>query len=357
MADPTMELLKELTEANGIPGYEGRVRAIIRKRFETLGEISQDKIGSVICKVEGSSETPKVMLAGHMDEIGFMVKHITKEGFIHFLPLGGWFDQVLLGQRVVINTRQGEVVGVIGAKPPYLLPADQRNKVIKRKEMYIDIGATSKEEVEEAGVRAGDPVIPRADFVLLANGNTYLSKAFDDRVGVALIVSSLEELKSNEHPNTIFGVATVQEEVGVRGATTSVRAVDPDVAIILESDIAGDVPGIKPEESSVKLGKGPSMLIYDARMIPNIKLRNFLMDTAEEMEIPLQVSYVERGGTDGGAIHLHNTGVPTVVLTVPARHIHSDSSIIHRGDYDNAVQLLVEVLKRLDAKIVAEFTA
>ncbi|UCD41564.1 MAG: M42 family metallopeptidase [Chloroflexota bacterium] len=357
MADPTMELLRELTEAKGIPGYEGQVRGIVRKHFESLGEISQDKIGSVICKAEGSFEAPKVMLAGHMDEIGFMVKHITKEGFIHFLPLGGWFDQVLLGQRVVINTRQGEVVGVIGAKPPHLLPADQRNKVVQRKEMFIDIGATSKEEVEEAGVRAGDPVIPRADFVLLANGNTYLSKAFDDRVGVALIVSSLEELKSNDHPNTIFGVATVQEEVGVRGATTSVRAVDPDVAIILEIDIAGDVPGIKPEESSVKLGKGPSMLIYDARMIPNIKLRNFLMDTAEEMEIPLQVSYFERGGTDGGAIHLHNTGVPTVVLTVPARHIHSDSSIIHRGDYDYAVQLLVEVLKRLDAEIVAEFTA
>lgn len=357
MADPTMELLKDLTEANGIPGYEGQVRSIVRKLFEPLGDISQDKIGSVICKVDGSSDVPKVMLAGHMDEIGFMVKHITKEGFIHFLPLGGWFDQVLLGQRVVINTRKGEVVGVIGAKPPHLLPADQRSKVVKRKDMYIDIGATSKDEVEEAGVKPGDPVIPRADFVSMANGKTYLSKAFDDRVGVALVVSSLEALKSGEHPNTIYGVATVQEEVGVRGATTSVRAVDPDVAIVLESDIAGDVPGIKPEESSVKLGKGPSVLIYDARMIPNLKLRNFLMDTAEEMEIPLQVSYVEGGATDGAAIHLHNTGVPTVVLLVPARHIHSDSSIIHRDDYDNAVRLLVEVLKRLDADKVAEFTA
>lgn len=357
MADPTMELLKELTEANGIPGYEGQVRGIVRKLLEPFGEISQDKIGSVICKAGGSAETPKVMLAGHMDEIGFMVKHITKEGFIHFLPLGGWFDQVLLGQRVVINSRQGEVVGVIGAKPPHLLPSDQRSKVVKRKDMYIDIGATSKEEVEAAGVRPGDPIIPRADFVSMANGKTYLSKAFDDRVGVALIISSFEELENQEHPNTIYGVATVQEEVGVRGATTSVRAVDPDVAIILESDIAGDVPGIKPEESSVKLGKGPSVLIYDARMIPNINLRNFLMDTAEELEIPLQVSYVEGGATDGAAIHLHNTGVPTVVLTVPARHIHSDSSIIHRDDYDNAVRLLVEILKRLDADKVAEFTA
>ena len=149
----------------------------------------------------------------------------------------------------------------------------------------------------------------------------------------------------------------MQEELGLRGARSLARAARPDVAIVLESDIAGDVPGIKPEESSVKLGQGPTVMIYDARMIPNIKLRNFLMDTAGEIEVPLQVSYVEGGATDGAAIHLHNTGVPTVVIGVPVRHIHSDSSIIHREDYDNAVKLLVEVVKRLDADTVAEFTA
>jgi endoglucanase len=357
MTDATQELLKELTEANGIPGYEGPVRGIVRKYLGELGKLSQDKIGSVICQVDGTQDLPEVMLAGHMDEIGFMVKHITKEGFLHFLPLGGWFDQVLLAQRVVIKTKVGDVVGVIGAKPPHLLPADQRSKVVKRKEMYIDIGATSKEEVEEAGVRPGDPAIPRADFVSLANGKTYLSKAFDDRVGVAVIISALEQLKSAEHPNKVYGVATVQEEVGLRGATTSVRAVDPDVAIILESDIAGDVPGIKPDESSVELGKGPTVLIYEARIIPNIKFRDFLVETAEDIEIPTQISYTEGGATDGGAIHLHNTGVPTVVLGVATRHIHSDSSIIHREDYDNAVKLLVEIIQRLDSEKVAEFTA
>lgn len=357
MSDSTLDLLKELTEINGIPGYEAPVREVVRKHLDPLGELSQDKIGSVICKAEGQAEDPKVMLAGHMDEIGFMVKHITKEGFLHFLPLGSWFDQVLLGQRVVIKSKNGDVVGVIGAKPPHLLPADQRNKVVKKQDMYIDIGATSKEEVEQAGVRPGDPAIPRADFVPLANGKTYLSKAFDDRVGVALLVSSLQELKNRDHPNTIYGVATVQEEVGLRGATTSVRAVDPDVAIVLESDIAGDVPGIKPEESSVKLGKGPTVLIYDARMIPNLKLRDFVMGTAEEIDVPIQHSYVEGGSTDGAAIHLHSTGVPTVVIGVAVRHIHSDSSILHRDDYDNAVKLLVEVIKRLDTDTVAEFTA
>ena len=354
--DYTHRLLKELTEANGVPGYEAPVRAVVRQHLDGVGEISQDKTGNLICRLEGSSAAPRVMLAGHMDEIGFMVKHITNEGFLKFLPLGGWFDQVMLGQRVVIHTRKGDVVGVIGAKPPHLLTADERSKVVVKKDMYIDIGAANQAEVEAAGVQPGDPVTPRADFVDLAGGKTYLSKAFDDRVGVAMMISALRSLQERQHPNTTYGVATVQEEVGLRGATTSVRSVDPDVAIILESDIAGDVPGIKPEESSVKLGQGPTVLIYEGRTIPNLKLRQFIVDTAQELEIPVQISYVEAGGTDAGAIHLHHTGVPSAILGVAARHIHSHSSIIHRDDYDRAVRLLVGVIERLDAQTVSSFT-
>lgn len=357
MEDSTLQLLTELTETHGVPGYEAPVRAVVRKHMEPLGQITQDKIGSVICKVKSKVESPRVMLVGHMDEIGFMVKHITKEGFLKFLPLGGWFDQILLGQRVIIKTQKGDVVGVIGAKPPHLLPADERNKVVVKKDMYIDIGATNKEEVEAAGIRAGDPVVPRADFISLASGKTYMSKAFDDRVGTALVISTLQALQGDELPNSLFGVASVMEEVGLRGATTSVRAVNPDVAIVLESDIAGDVPGIKPEESAVELGKGPTVLIYDARMIPNLKLRDLVMEIAEQQGITIQTSYVEAGATDGGAIHLHDTGVPTVVIGVAARHIHSDSSIIHRDDYDNAVKLLVALVKRLDESTVRSFTA
>lgn len=355
--DSTEKLLKELTEAHGISGYEAPVRAIVREHLKTLGELTQDKLGSVICRKAGSQEAPRVMLAGHMDEIGFMVKHITKEGYLKFLPLGGWFDQVLLGQRVVIKTRQGDVVGVIGAKPPHLLPPDERSKVVEKKDMYIDIGATSKDEVDAAGVRPGDPVVPRADFVKLASGKTYLSKAFDDRIGTALVISALKNLQDQDHPNTVYGAVTVQEEVGLRGARTSAWMADPDVAIILESDIAGDVPGIAPEVSSVKLGGGPSVLLYDGSMIPNGRLRDFVIDTAEELGIPLQLSYVERGGTDGGAIHVHKTGVPTIVLSVAARHIHSHGAIIHRDDYDHAVRLLTAVIQRLDAETIAGFTA
>jgi putative aminopeptidase FrvX len=354
--DFTLNLLKELTETPGVSGYETPIRSVIRKYLADYGELTQDKIGSVICRKQGSFENPKVMLAGHMDEIGFMVKQISTEGFIKFLPLGGWFDQVLLGQRVIIQTHLGDVVGVIGAKPPHLLPADEREKVVKRKDMYIDIGASSKDEVEAAGVQLGDPIIPKADFIELTGGKTYLSKAFDDRVGTAMVISVMQALQKIEHPNTVYGVATVMEEVGIRGATTSVRAVDPDVAIVLESDIAGDVPGIKPDESSIKLGQGPTIVLYDVRMIPNIRFRDLVLETAKKIDVPIQMSAIEGGATDGAAIHLHGIGVPTIVICVAARHIHSHSSIIHRDDYDNAVKLLLALVERMDTKTVASLT-
>jgi len=352
--DQTEKLLQDLTDAHGVPGHESEVRAVVRRYVDSLGTVSQDKIGSVICS-QGQAG-PKVMLAGHMDEIGFMVRHITDEGFCKFIPLGGWFDQVLLGQRVIVKTHKGDVPGVIGSKPPHLLPADERSKVVEKKAMYIDVGATSKKDVEDVGVRVGDPVVPDSKFTVMANPKLYLAKAFDDRVGCALVVKTLQAFASEPHPNTLAGVATVMEEVGVRGATTSVQVVDPDVAIILESDIAGDVPGIKPEESAVKLGKGPTLLVFDARMIPNLKLRDLVVDTAQELGIPLQFSAIEGGATDGAAIHLHKSGVPTVVIGVAARHIHSHTSIIHRDDFDNAAKLLVALVKKLDGATVAGLT-
>ncbi len=352
--DPTQELLKKLTEAHGVPGYETEVRAIVRDYMAPLGTIEEDRIGSLVCR-QGDSG-PRVMLAGHMDEVGFMVHHITDDGFLRFLPLGGWWDQVLLGQQVIIKTHKGDLHGVIGAKPPHLIPPDERKKIVEKKDMYIDIGATSKQEVEEAGVRLGDPVVPNSAFRVMANGKAYMGKAFDDRVGVALIIDALRYFAQASHPNTIYGVATVMEEVGTRGAKTSAEAVNPDVAIILESDICGDVPGIKPEQSAIKLGAGPSLLLFDARMIPNLKLRDLVIETAEANEIPLQFSTMTGGATDGSQIHLHRTGVPTVVLSVPARHIHSHVSIIHRDDYDRALKLLTAVLEKLDQETVTGLT-
>jgi putative aminopeptidase FrvX len=352
--DQTEQLLKAVTEAHGVPGYEQEIRALLRQEMDSLGTVTTDKLGSLICHLDGDG--PKVMLAGHMDEIGFMVSHITKEGFLKFQQLGGWWDQVLLGHRVIIKSHKGDLIGVIGAKPPHLLPADERSKVVEKKDMYIDIGATSKEGVVEAGVRLGDPIVPYSEFAILADGKTYASKAFDNRIGCAVVVDTLRHFQDADHPNQIYGVQTVMEEVGVRGATTSVRAVDPDVAIILESDIAGDVPGIKPEQSDVKLGGGPTVMLYDARMVPNIPLRDLVIETAESHNIPIQFSVMPGGATDGAAIHLHNVGVPTVVIGVPARHIHSHSAIIHREDYDNAVKLVTAVVARLDSNTVKNLT-
>jgi len=355
--DEREELLKALTEAHGVPGYEAEVRSLIRSYLAPLGTIEQDKMGSLICRQDGPAGGPRVLVAGHMDEIGFMVRYITKDGYLKFVQLGGWWDQVLLGHRVIVKTRQGDRVGIIGAKPIHLLPPDERKKVVEKRDMVIDIGASSAEEVAQAGVRVGDPIVPDAGFEILASGVTYLSKAFDDRVGCALMVEAMQHFAEAPHPNTLYGVATVQEEVGLRGAKTSAAVVNPDVAIILESDIAGDVPGIKPEESDVKLGQGPSLVVYDGRMIPNIPLRDLVMDTAEEIGVSLQLSAIEGGGTDGGAIHLHDIGVPTVTMAVAARHIHSHGAIIHRADYDGALQLLTALIAKLDAETVAGLTA
>jgi endoglucanase len=321
-----------------------------------MADIQQDKMGSFIAKHVGQDDGPRVMLAGHMDEIGFMVRLITKEGFVKFVPLGGWWDQVLLGHRVTIKTAQGDVVGVLGAKPPHMLDSEERKKIVEKKDMYIDVGARSEEEARQMGLRPGDPIIPVSEFTPLANPKCYLSKAFDDRIGCALAIQALRQLADEGHPNSAYAVGTVQEEVGLRGAKTSAFAINPDVGIVLEVDIAGDVPGIQPEETSVTMGGGPSLLVYDARMIPNLKLRDLVVVTAEELEIPLQFSAMPGGATDGAQIHLHNEGVPTVVIGVPTRHIHSHNAILCRDDYDQALRLIVALVRKLDAQTVAGLT-
>ena len=354
--DQTERLLKEITEASGVPGYESDVRAIMRRYLEDVATIEADKMGSFIGKHRGRDGGPRVMMVGHMDEIGFMVKMITKEGFIKFVPLGGWWDQVMLGHRVLIKTAQGDVLGVLGAKPPHLLDEETRKKVVKKKDMYIDVGAVTAGEVHELGIRPGDPIIPVSQFATMGNAQVYLSKAFDNRVGCALAVEALQRLAAEGHPNTAYAVGTVQEEVGLRGATTTAYAINPDVAIILEVDIPGDVPGIEPEESPVRMGAGPTLLMYDARMIPNLKLRDLAITTADKLGIPLQFSTMTGGATDGGAIHIHNEGVPAVVIGVPTRHIHSHNAILRRDDYDRALELVVALVKELDAATVAGLT-
>jgi putative aminopeptidase FrvX len=353
--DKTELFLRELTQASGVSGYEANIRSVIRKHMEPLGKVFVDNLGSLICQVNGTVKEPRIMLAAHMDEIGFMVKSITEGGAIRFNTLGGWPGQSMLGHRVNIETGNGMVPGTIGGAPEHAMSEEERKKPADHRDMYIDIGATSKKDVEKAGVRIGDPIVPVSDFCILSVAQkTYMSKAFDDRIGCAAVITATNGLGS-DHPNTIFGVTTVQEEVGVRGATTSAEAVNPDVAIILDVSTTQDTPGGQPDTPGGKIGAGPALINYDPRMIPNLKLRDMTIETAAKLKIPLQIYSMEFGGFDGSAIHLHRTGVPTVVIGLPCRHAHSHNSIISRADYDNAVKLTVALVKKLDKKTVASF--
>lgn len=349
-----MAMLREITNAPGVPGSERPVRDVIRKYLGDMAEIELDGLGSIICRKVGAAERPRIMLAGHLDEIGFMVTKITKEGFLKFQTLGGWWSQVMLAQRVVVQTRKGNVIGVIGSKPPHILTEDERKKTVEHKDMFIDVGAASEEEARESfGIRPGDPVVPDSEFTPMANPKLVMAKAWDNRVGCALFMDVIAGLQGIAHPNTLYGVGTVQEEVGLRGATTSAHVVDPDVGFALESGIAGDMPGVKETEAQEKLGGGPVILLYDASMIGHRKLRDFVADTAADIGVPVQYDAMARGGTDAGRIHVNRSGVPSLVIAVPARYVHSHASIINLDDYDNTVKLLLEVIKRIDAPTAA----
>jgi putative aminopeptidase FrvX len=357
MTDRVLEMFRELTEAPGVPGFEEPVRAVLRKYLSPLGEILQDRLGSLVARKEGTSPHPKVMVAGHMDEIGFLVTRITDEGYLKFQTLGGWWSQVMLAQRVRVWTRQGPVLGVIGSKPPHLLDEEERKKPVDAKDMYIDVGAGSREEAERFGIRPGDPIVPDSPFTALQNPKLLVAKAWDNRFGCAAVVEILRALQGEEHPNTVYGVASVQEEVGLRGAQTSSYLVEPDVGIALDTGIAGDTPGVKPDEAQGKLGKGPVILLYDATMIPHVRLRDLVVETAEAEGIPYQFDRVSRGGTDAGRIHTFGVGVPSIVIGAPVRYIHSHNAVLHRDDFDNTVRLVTAVLRRLDAVTLERLVA
>jgi len=352
-----IELMKKMMETFGPSGFEKEINRLVKKEVESFAdEVFTDRLGSVAFTLDGDG--PKILLTGHTDEVGFIVSSITDDGYLTFNPLGGWWDQVLLAQRVIVRGKKGDQLGVIASKPPHVLSPDERKKLVEKKEMYIDIGASSKEEVEEAGIRIGDPVVPWSPFEIVRNERIAMGKAFDDRIGAYVIIEAMRRIKEQKlmHHNKVIGAATVQEEVGLRGAQTIAHKVNPDAAIVLEVDIAGDVPGIKPHEAPTKLGKGPGLGTYDRSMIPNQAFKEFVIDTAKQAQIPLQLSQMAGGGTDGGRIHLNASGCPTVVLTVPTRHIHSHVGLLNLKDVENAIRLLVELLKKLDWNTVNSFT-
>jgi endoglucanase len=353
--DTTLRMLKDLTDANGIPGNEKEPRDVMRRYIEPYAdEVTTDALGGLIARKRGTADSPRIMVAGHLDEIGFMVTHIDDKGFLRFQTVGGWWEQVMLAQRVTVMTRKGNVPGVIGSKPPHVLSAEARKKPVDKKDMFIDIGASSREEAMEFGVRPGDSVVPVCEFTVMKNEKLLMAKAWDNRIGCAIAIEILRELQNEDHPNTVYAVGTVQEEVGLRGAKTAAYEISPDIGFSVDVGIAGDTPGISEKEALAKLGKGPQILVYDGSMIAHKGLRDLVTDTADELGIPYQFDYVAGGGTDAGAIHVTKSGVPSLAVSVATRYIHSHAAILHRDDFENAVKLLTAVIRRLDAETIAE---
>ncbi|MCP4581463.1 MAG: M42 family metallopeptidase [candidate division Zixibacteria bacterium] len=325
------------------------------EHLEAADEITYDKLGSIIARKNGAADTPKIMIAGHLDEIGFLVKEVTDDGYIKFFPLGGWWGHVALAQRVIIKTAKKDILGVIGSKPPHSLKAEERKKVLDIDDMYIDVGVNKKTDIKKLGIRPGDPIVPDAQFTTMNDPKMLLNKAFDNRIGVAAAVEVINKLKGKKHPNTVYGVGTVQEEVGLRGANTAAWAVDPDIAFVADVSLATDGPGASKSQTA-KLGSGPSITVMDGSMIPHRKLRDFVIDTAEAAGIPYHLAALARGGTDGGRIHISRAGVPCIYMGVATRYIHSHTSIIHQDDFTNLVKLLIAVIKKLDSKTVKRLT-
>ncbi|WLR50263.1 M42 family metallopeptidase [Bacillus tianshenii] len=346
MNNETLQLFQTLTELQGAPGFEHDMRKFMKGELEKVSdEIIQDRLGSVFGVKKGDENGPRVMVAGHMDEVGFMVTKITDNGMIRFQTLGGWWSQVMLAQRVQIMTDNGPIVGVIASTPPHLLSEAQRKKPMQIKNMMIDIGADDREDAERIGIMPGQQIVPICPFTPMANEKKIMAKAWDNRYGCGLAIELLKELKGESLPNMLYSGATVQEEVGLRGAQTAANMIKPDIFYALDASPANDASGNKTEFG--QLGKGALLRILDRSMVTHRGIREFILDTAESEEIPYQY-FVSQGGTDAGRVHLTNSGVPSAVIGICSRYIHTAASIIHVDDYAAAKELLVKLVKKTD---------
>ena len=347
-----IELLKTLCDCSAVSGDEQEVRDVLINTLEShADEICFDGLGSFIARK--GSHGPKVAIVGHMDEVGFMVTHITDEGFIRFDTVGGWWSQSMLNHRVTIRTRSGrKIPGVIGSVAPHALSEKQKQQPMTFDEMFVDIGANSREEVEKRGIAMGDFISPQANFAQWGE-DKIVAKALDNRVGCALMAELFQRV---DNPNiTLYGVGSVEEEVGLRGAQTSAETIKPDVVVVLDTAVAGDVPGIDAVKYPLKLGNGPGVMLFDKRYFPNQKLLAALKQSAEKKEAALQFSIMKTGATDGGRYNVMGGGRPVVALCLPTRYLHANSGMISTTDYDAALTIVHALLMSLDEEHVAAF--
>ena len=340
-----VDTLEKLSNVSAVAGREEEVRSLMKKFLKPhVDEIREDKLGNIIGMRKGEKDAPKVMLAAHMDEIGLLVKMISKKGFLQFTKIGGIDDRILLAQKVIVYTEKGPLHGIIGSKPPHIQKEEERKKVITYDELFIDVGAENLEEAKKMGVKIGDPVGFDIKFTKVGK-NVIIGKAFDDRVGCAVMVEAMKRLEKTKC--TIYAVGTVQEEVGLRGATTAAFGIYPDVGIALDVTVAGDVRGVKEVEAPMKLRKGPAIQVADAGLITHPKVLRLLVDAAEENKIPYQLETGFPGLTDAARISLTREGVPCGVISVPTRYIHSPASLLSLEDAEKAVKLTVAVVQKV----------
>lgn len=346
MNETTFQLIKKVTELQATSGSEHQMREFMRKEMEPLvDDIQQDGLGGIFgIRQNTSPEAPKVMIAAHMDEVGFMVASITKKGLLKVVPLGGWSPFVVSAQRFTLQTRKGDYPCVSSSIPPHLLKGKEA-KEPKVEDILFDAGFDSKEEAEEYGVRPGDTLVPDVQTVKMANNKKILSKAWDNRFGVAAVLETLKEVQGEKLPNTLIAGANVQEEVGLRGAKGAVHKFNPDIFFAVDCSPANDLNG--DPSAFGRLGEGFLLRVQDPGMITLRGMREFLLDTAETHDIPYQY-FISKGGTDAGAAHVSNDGIPSGVIGVPARYIHTHQTVFHIEDYEAAKEMVLQVARTLD---------
>lgn len=333
-----LDLLRELCTAPGAPGREERVRDIVlRELGPVCDHLEVDPLGNVLAQRKGTSDG-RLMIAAHMDEIGFMVSYISDSGFLHFVPLGGFDPKTLTAQRVIVHGRR-DLLGVMGSKPIHIMSDDEKRKPPRLEDFFIDVGLPG-DEVKEL-VRIGDVVTRERDIVTV--GELLNGKSFDDRVGVFVMIEAMKALSGSRMD--IWAVASAQEEVGVRGATVAANRIEPDIGIALDVTLANDVPFAQKQQAISELGKGAAIKAYDSSVIANWKLVDYMRETCAERGIPYQLEVLPRGGTDTSAMQRAGRGAAAGCISVPARYVHSVIEMIHPGDVQASIDLLIALME------------
>jgi tetrahedral aminopeptidase len=349
----SIDLLRKLSDAFGVSGFEDEVRDLIVTLVSPhVDEVKTDALGNVFATRKSANPAARtLMLDAHMDEIGFVVKWIEKDGYLRFTPIGGWDDRIVPGHRVVIQTREnGYQGGVIGTAPPHILSAEERKSALPIDKMFIDIGATSADEAREMGIRIGDPLTIHYPFTSLRDGYV-TGKAFDDRAGCAVLIEAAERTAGQDLDVHVTFAFVFGEEVGLRGAHTAAYQIKPDLAIAVEGTIGADMPGVAEDSQPVRLGRGPAISVADRSIIVTRKVLTAMESIADAAGIPYQYKLPTYGGTDAGAIHLTRGGVLAGVVSVPCRYIHSPISTLRWADFDLTSRFVTELVKHLPAAV------